>query len=251
VEARLEEQLEVYRAATDKKLTDRIGQALEVAVYRGMKSQSEFGYLGGFLDLEEHDDDLRYKKQEPPTLIDGRKASSGPVDFIFQHQGVGNVGVEIKNVRPWIYPDSTEVKEFIRKCCELELVPVLIARRISYVARAEVFRPCGIVVHETYNQLYPRSAVEVAERARDKRLLGYHDIRLGNEPDERLQRFLHENLPSLLPKAREKFQEPRDILEEYAGGRIRYVDFHVELRTRMGMYDLPEEAYLRDDESDE
>lgn len=57
---------------------------------------------------------------------------------------------------------------------------------------------------------------EIADQARDKNLLGYHDIRLGNEADPRLTRFIHENLPTILPEARARFEDYKDLLEAYA-----------------------------------
>jgi hypothetical protein len=74
-------------------------------------------------------------------------------------------------------------------------------------SHSEICDPCGIVIHQTFNQLYPESATAIAERARNKRFLGYHDIRLGNQPDPRLITFLHTNLPKVVERARERFDE--------------------------------------------
>jgi hypothetical protein len=86
-------------------------------------------------------------------------------------------GIEVKNVREWFYPDRTEIRELLFKCCALDIVPVLIVRRIHY-STFNVLNPCGVLFHQTFNQLYPESAHDLASRVRDKRLLGYHNIRL-------------------------------------------------------------------------
>ena len=212
-----------------------------------MCEQHRFGFLGGFLDLDEHDDSQRYKKEEPPSLINGLKLSTGRLDFVFQDPQAGNIGVEAKNIREWIYPDTHLFRELLRKCCALDLVPVLIARRIAYVTRSEICDPCGIVIHPTYNQLYPESASTIADRARDKRLLGYHDLRVGNRPDARLITFLHTNLPKVIERARQRFDEYKDLLAEYGAG-MSYLDFHIELRIRRGIYATPDEVEDRDTE---
>jgi hypothetical protein len=86
-------------------------------------------------------------------------------------------------------------------------------------------------VHETYNQLYPLSAVATAALASDKNLLGYHDIRTTNEPNNRLLKFLHIDLPELLPDAVEKFRQYRPILLDFAQGNLSYAD----LRRHVGV----------------
>jgi hypothetical protein len=80
-------------------------------------------------------------------------------------------------------------------------------------------------MHQTYNQLYPNSANDLAERASDKHMLGYHDIRVGNEPDDRLTKFISINLPKLLPEAREKFDRMKHVLLAYGDSQISYRAF--------------------------
>ena len=36
-------------------------------------------------------------------------------------------GIEVKNIREWLYPNREEVRELLLKCCTLNVVPVLIA----------------------------------------------------------------------------------------------------------------------------
>jgi len=62
--------------------------------------------------------------------------------------------------------------------------------------------------------------------------LGYHDIRVGNEPDARLRRFIIEHLPRLLPAARERFETYRDLLEGHVEGEHTYEAFAARVRRR-------------------
>jgi hypothetical protein len=166
-----------------------------------------------------------YKKEEPPQHI-GRRALSGNknLDFLIRHPSAGYLGVECKNVRVWLYPRDSELKETLQKCLARDAVPVLIARRIPYVTFAVLSR-CGVIMHQLYNQLLPNAAADMAAQAKQKNLLGYHDIRLGNEPDARLLKFIGVNLPKIADNAREKFDEYKDLLDGFVNGGMSYEEF--------------------------
>jgi len=100
----------------------------------------------------------------------------------------------------------------------------LIARRIHFSTFA-VFSKCGLIIHQTYNQLFPESDADLAGKVRDKRLLGYHDVRLGNKPDPRLIKFVTQNLPNTAPWARAKFEEHKDLIEAYTTDQMQYEQF--------------------------
>ena len=63
-------------------------------------------------------------------------------------------------------------------------------------------------------------------------MLGYHDIRVGNDPDERLLRFIRDHLPKVLPGARERFDAFKDLLFEYATSAMDYQEFAGRARRR-------------------
>jgi len=130
-----------------------------------------------------------YSKEEPPSSLSGNQIPGGKqLDFLVHHKTAGHAGLELKNIREWIYPDRDEIRELLAKCCALDVVPVLIARRIHF-STFSVLNPCGVLIHQTFNQLYPNSRKALAEAVKDKNLLGYHDVRVGNNPDQRLTTF--------------------------------------------------------------
>jgi hypothetical protein len=47
---------------------------------------------------------------------------------VVRHPTAGWAGIEIKNIRQWVYPHQTIIKDLLLKCVELDVVPVLIAR---------------------------------------------------------------------------------------------------------------------------
>lgn len=88
-------------------------------------------------------------------------------------------------------------------------------------------------MHQTYNQLYPNAAKNLADQVKSKTLLGYHDVRVGNIPDDRLLRFIHINLPIVLPAARQSFDIFKDLLCGYATGEYSYPAFAALVKRRM------------------
>jgi len=232
VAQRLAEQEAIHHATQDQRFTRRMGQTLEIAVYKALRDQDRLEYFGHFLDLEAHDDSQPYQKVEPPAHVSQRAIPGGKrFDFLLQHPTAGWTGVEVKNVREWLYPDRDEVKDMLAKACALDAVPVLIARRIPFVT-FHLLYPCGLVIWQTYRQRYPAADQALAAQAADKRLLGYFDIRVGNEPDVHLQRFIQQNLPDVLPRARERFEAYKDLLGAYSTGTMSYPAFAARVRRR-------------------
>ena len=234
VQRRLAELEPIHARTQDGRFLQRAGQTLEIAVYRALRAGREVGaelqFRGEFADLNDHDDATLYRKVEPEMVSD-ETVRGGLVDFIVTTPDGGRGAIEVKNIRQWLYPGREEIQELLKKAVGLDAVPILIARRIPRVT-FHVLHECGVLFHETFNQLYPEADEELAKQAKDKRLLGYHDIRIGNRPDARLMRFITENLPRLLPDAREKFQANRDLLEGYAGGEHAYEAFAAQVAQR-------------------
>lgn len=222
----------VQKRTQQKDFTLRLGQALEIAVSKSLRGTTAFYSMGHFKDLNEHDDSTLYSKEEPPSII-GERTISGKrkLDFVLISPTAGVVGIEVKNIREWIYVDRDEVIETLKKCVELDAVPVLIARRIAYETFS-VLHDCGVIIHQTYRQRYAGADAELAELVKQKSLLGYHDVLVGNEPDERLNKFLQTNLPNILGDARKKFDEKKHLLAEYANGPMKYGEFVARVRGR-------------------
>lgn len=227
---RLAELETVQQEFSRQAFVGRVGQALEIAVYRTLAGAGG-NFFGGFSDLDEHDDSALYSKQEPPAHIGSRRIPGDKrLDFLSQH---GNqwAAIECKNIREWIYPDREEIRQLLFKSIWLDCIPVLIARRI-HPSTFLLLNRCGLIIHQTYNQRLASADIELADRARDKNNLSYFDIKLGNEPDARLTKFLTIDMPNVLPGARQRFNEYIDLLWRYASGEISYVAFAGRVRRR-------------------
>lgn len=222
--------LPIHKALNQQDFKVRMGQTLEIAAYRALVATAELATLGGYPDLNSHDDGTSYTKEEPPSLLSGRY-SNGKLDYLVSTSSGHYAGLELKNVREWLYPDREEVRELLRKATELDVVPVLIARRIPYVT-FRLLNTCGVILHQTYNQLFPTADAALAAQAAHKDLLGYHDIRVGNAPDRRLNEFIQTNLPKLIPRLRPAFDDYKDLLAAYGSGAIEYTEFAARVRRR-------------------
>ena len=213
----------------------RMGQTGEIAVYRALGNQEALEYFGRFTDLGDHRDDRLYSKEEPPGAIGHHQIpDSRRVDFLVRSSDAGWAAIEVKNVREWLYSRRREVNDLLQKSLHhLNAVPILIGRRIPYVTRY-LLQTCGACVWETYNQLYPESDHDLANRVRHKLALGYHDIRVGNSPSPQLDRFLGKVLPEQLPEARDRFDDFKDLLSDWVFGKMSYYEFSARVRRREG-----------------
>ena len=235
VQQRLEQLQPIHARTLDGRFVLRVGQVLEIAIFRALRElyadNRGVQFCGGFRDLDKHSDATLYRKVEP-DFINGRNVEGGLVDFVVTTPDGIQAAIEAKNIRQWVYPDRLEIEELLRKSLDLDAVPVLIARRIPFVT-FYILSECGVLFHQTYNQLYPAADAELAALAKDKLLLGYHDIRVGNDPDVRLKRFITEHLVPLLPAAQERFEQFRDLVEGYVDGTYDYEAFTARVGRRV------------------
>ena len=247
VQRRLDELQPIYARTSEHNFKLRLGQALEIAIFRALQNLHDSApgvqFFGGFRDLDAHDDATLYSKVEP-EVISGRRTDRGLVDFALGIPQGTLAAIESKNVRQWIYPNRSEIQDLLRKALDLDAVPVLIARRLPFVT-VHVLHPCGVLFHETYNQLYPGADEALAHLTRRKDLLGYHDVRVGNQPDDRLTRFIT-RLPALLPDAQKRFTRFRDLLQGYVEEEHHYRSFAARVRRRL--HGEPEEGEREGDD---
>ena len=240
----------LLRKLSRQAVARRRGQCLELAIYRALGAQPDAHYFGRFPDFDPSVPKRKknlYRKKEPPSYI-GNRAIPGerPLDFLYLHRAGGFAGVEAKNAREWLYPRGNDIKEFLVKCVALDCVPILVARRFPSVT-FKVLGACGVILHQTLNQLYHVADKDLADRAMRQDLLGFDDIRVGDEPDAPLVHFIGATLPEVLPDARTRFDEFKDLLTRYVDGEIQYSEFAGRVRSRVAG---EEEAAWKDGDQD-
>jgi hypothetical protein len=145
----------------------------------------------------------------------GRLPKSNPLDAVYVVDGATRMGVEVKNIREWIYPMNCEAWVTIRKCLVLDFVPFLVARKMAYLTR-EVFRRLGILAFEFHRQVFAPSVAEDLVDIQHIDRLGYKDvITLPMAPYEPLSAFI-QKVPPSLPGLRTRWDAHRPLLEEFA-----------------------------------
>jgi hypothetical protein len=228
---RIDEIQPIYEKTKNGNFTRRVGQALEIAIQKALQDK-KIMYLGHYPNLAAHDDSKIYDKEEPPSTVSGLSiAGKKKLDFIAMHPSAGPIGIEAKNIREWLYPNRTEIKELLYKAISLDAVPCLIGRRIPYVTY-RLLTAAGVILFQNYNQLYPQSEAELASKAKNKKDLGYHDIRLGNEPSDMLLKFFGNTISEGALHYRDRFEKHKDLLAGFASGDISYPSFAARVRRR-------------------
>ena len=231
IQQRLSELRPLYRRTNDPNFKLRLGQTLEIAILKALES-GPLEFVGGFLDLADHDDSTLYRKEEPPLRFSGQRMPGDQrFDFLAFHPTAGRIGIEAKNIREWIYPNRSEIKDLIRKAITSNSLPVLVARRLPYVT-FRLLQTCGVMLFENFNQLYPAADATLATDVRGKHLLGYHDVRAGNAPNKNLSDFLAQTIVRRADEYRERFERYRDLLEQFADGDLYYAAFAARVRRR-------------------
>jgi len=230
VEWRYQELQAIHAQTEARNFTLRMGQTAEIAVLKALQRSNSY-FIGHFEDLDQHDDSIPYKKHDL-DVVSGKMIRGGQLDYVLFRPEAGPMGIEVKNIREWIYPDRSIIKALLAKCVQIDAVPVIVARRISY-STFSLLTDCGVVVHQFYNQLYPNADSVLADRVRHKLSLGYFDVRVGNEPDARMLRFFEHSLPTVAKRAREKFRENIETISSYAEGRMVYSEFVAHIRGRV------------------
>jgi hypothetical protein len=220
----------LHKQTAHGKFALRLGQTLEIAIQRALEVAGH-EFVGAFLDLDEHDDSTLYKKEEPPLRFSGaRMPGDKRFDFLQFHPTAGRLGIEAKNIREWMYPRRQEIRDLLLKALSADAIPVLIARRIPYVT-FRLLRSCGALLFENFNQLYPAADAALAMQVQDKDLLGYHDVRVGNDPNPRLLGFVGD-LATTAEDARERFEQHKDLLTDFGSGEMSYASFAARVRRR-------------------
>lgn len=146
-----------------------------------------------------------------------RLPETRPLDFVVNIGGV-RWGGEVKNLRKWLYPDCWEIWLAISKCCEADVVPMMVARKFHHVSFS-FFKEIGALGYQTHFQFFHPAVAEQMQGVRAVDGLGFKDIRFGNETDQNLIRFFAKTVTRMAPSCREKFERSKDILREFADVR--------------------------------
>jgi len=152
------------------------------------------------------------------------------------------IGVEDKDLRGWIYPSSNEMRGLLGTCQSLNMLPVLITRKVHYSTRL-FCSYVGAIAFQTHNQCIPTQYAERLADARHKDGLGFADIRFTDEPPPHVTKLFSDYLPRLVAPTWEKFKNNKDIIKAYADREINYHELIIELGIVPDYEDQNEDFY--------
>lgn len=139
--------------------------------------------------------------------------------FIVHRETDIPVGIEAKNIRNWLYPDTQEVWRMLARACSLECLPLMAARKFSYLTRARLFSQIGALGFETQFQYFHPDVLKDSRSFKDiiaKDGLGFADIKIIDTVPAHFYNFFQKTLPENIENYFEKFLENKELLEEYA-----------------------------------
>lgn len=125
------------------------------------------------------------------------------------------IGVEVKNIRGWIYPESKELWQAIRAATELNCIPVLVTRRI-HVTTGRFCKSVGMAVCETQRQYFAPQLREDPRLLDAHRDLYFQDVLPWDGADRYTTKFFASTLPSMLDRTVARYTQFRDLLRSYA-----------------------------------
>lgn len=152
-------------------------------------------------------------------------------DFYLSGYAFGLVSIECKNLREWIYPHHTLIKDLIQKGLETNTSPLLVARRIHYTTLTNLLAPAGIMAHESYYQYYPSDHADLAANAANKESLGFSDIRATETPNHRTIKFFNTVLPKIADLMAARFQSNHSALSDFVAGDINLAQLYNAIRS--------------------
>jgi hypothetical protein len=154
---------------------------------------------------------------DPRYVYQGRPPSQRPLDAAF-HFSSGNVllGIEVKNVREWLYPANPRIWPMLSKCVEIDAVPVLVTRKVAFLTR-QLFTAIGVLRLEFHRQVFSQLVASQLEGIRHTDLLGYKDvIALPSKAHPTVVKFASEVVPRYLESYSAKWKEQRERVRRYA-----------------------------------
>jgi len=151
---------------------------------------------------------------------------------------VAVIGIEVKNIREWIYPDSVEIWKALKACLDLHCTPIIINRAFHFTS-FPFFRDIGVLGHETNKQYFVYDLRKDPDFQAIKDELYYRDIipwrvtKKGIKPDPPIVTFFTTTVPRMIERTIERFELNKPLLLQYAPGPLHREETTVEERSKL------------------
>ena len=135
--------------------------------------------------------------------------------FLIERATQTPIGIEAKNIREWVYPWDLEVWRMLAKAATLECLPVLIARKLSYLT-LKFFSEVGGLGFQSHFQYFDESVKPLFGDVIRTDGLGFADIKFDMTPPSHFAKFLSGTLPANASTQFAKFRANLSLVRRYA-----------------------------------
>jgi len=174
---------------------------------------------------------VRPEGGDVPNLF-GQPVPIGPLDSIAHVQIIDDVGrpkenvtlpIEVKNIRHWVYPDSSELYELLAKAALLQManpgvsfMPVLVCRKVHYTT-FRMAKDLGFFVAQARAQFVLPYAEVTPDHAEElRRELGFADLVLSQEAHRPLVALFRTTIPQVAEEKAKTFAASAEMLARFS-----------------------------------
>ena len=157
-----------------------------------------------------------------------------PFTDITGKRQVAIIGIEIKNIREWIYPQSIEIWKALKACIDLDCTPIIISRAFHYTTMT-FFRDIGVFGFETRKQYLSSKLWKEPLYTPLKKELYFRDMILWKEdkPDPKVTRFFSDLLPRYISRTVSTFEHNKHLIAQYAQGPLHDEKTNISNRSKL------------------
>ncbi|HHD2754426.1 TPA: hypothetical protein ACOTG0_003281 [Clostridium perfringens] len=204
------------------------GNVLEKMIVDAIKDTNEYIFFANI--YEDTKDGIKVIQNGNLNVYNG-KYTKNPLDCIaITKNKTIPIGIEIKNKIEWKYASDKDIWKMIKKCCELEILPLFISRKIPAITKF-FFHKAGILGMETQFQFLHTSCKEKLEEVIKKDNLGYAHIKFETNYRQYMKKYFETVVLELSEVYYERFKINKEILYEYSDQLSK--DINTRERTRL------------------
>lgn len=209
----LTEWYKVYYSKVQCHSANYCGNVLESMIIDSIKDTNKYMFVA---NVYENRSDGVYVVQNCNMSVYNGKCTDSPLDSIaiIMETDIA-IGVEIKNKTEWTYGSSVDIWRMIKKCCELDLLPIFVARKIPAITKF-FFKKAGILGMETQFQYLHTSCSEELKDIIKKDKLGYAHVKFEAEYRDFMKKYFETVVIDHAEEYRERFQSNKSELYEAA-----------------------------------
>lgn len=204
------------------------GNVLEKMIVDAIRDTGKYIY---FANIYTDEEDGVKVIQNANLNVYNDKYTKNPLDCIaITREKIIPIGIEIKNKIEWKYASDIDIWKMIKKCCELDILPLFVSRKIPAITKF-FFQKAGILGMETQFQFLHTSCKASLEEAIKKDNLGYAHIKFETKYRPYMKKYFETVVLELAETYYKRFHINKEILYQYSEKLSK--DINTKERTRL------------------